>query len=147
MGDLERALDDYRHALVLAPFPGHFVCPQLWFLQMQQGKKELANQELTGWLKKAIGDTNYVAEAELYKFLLSQVSETKFLARVKRGDTRNARWERCSAWYYAGKKRLLEGDKATAAEYFRNCVATKERDVIGYRAALGELRNLNKQNK
>ena len=46
------------------------------------------------------------------------------------------------AWYYAGLKRLLNGDKAGAAEAFRKAVAAGEKTTNGNDFAEAELKDL-----
>ena len=48
----------------------------------------------------------------------------------------------CEVWYYAGLKRLLNGEKACAAEAFRKGVATGEKTTKEYDLAEAELKDL-----
>ena len=50
------------------------------------------------------------------RFLLDQISEFDFLGGATSSDMEKNRAQHCEAWYYAGMKRLLAGDKNTAAD-------------------------------
>ena len=50
----------------------------------------------------------------------------------------------CEAWFYAGMKKLLGGDKAAAANYFKKCLATEQKDFTEYLLAEAELKALEK---
>ena len=43
------------------------------------------------------------------------------------------------AWYYAGSKRLILGDKAAAATYFEKCVAVDAPRLVEAASAAAEL--------
>ena len=55
-------------------------------------------------------------------------------------DAEKQRGRQCEAWYYAGMKRLLDGDKAAAADSFRQCLATGKGTFAEYDFAAAELR-------
>jgi tetratricopeptide (TPR) repeat protein len=57
-------------------------------------------------------------------FLIDQLTETELLAAAKNADLKTEVEGLCSAYFYAGSKRLFAGDKATAADYFRKSIAT-----------------------
>ena len=48
----------------------------------------------------------------------------------------------CHAWFYAGMKKLLAGDKKAAADYFRKCLATDQKTLTEYEMASTELKAL-----
>jgi lipoprotein NlpI len=49
------------------------------------------------------------------------------------------RWMLSGACFYAGEKKLLDGDEAAALEFFRKCVATKDVKSLEYFFAKKEL--------
>lgn len=53
-----------------------------------------------------------------------------------------ARGHQCEAWFYAGLKHLLAGDKNIAVKDFRKCLATNARNYDEYNRAVIELKKL-----
>ena len=48
----------------------------------------------------------------------------------------------CEAWFYAGMKRLAAGDKRTAIELFKKCLATDQKTFVEFGLAATELKML-----
>jgi lipoprotein NlpI len=48
----------------------------------------------------------------------------------------------CEAWFYAGIKRLAAGDKRTAIELFKKCLATDQKTFVEFGLAATELNML-----
>jgi lipoprotein NlpI len=48
----------------------------------------------------------------------------------------------CQAYFYAGTKHLIEGDKKTAETYFKKCLATDKVDSTEFWSAEAELKFL-----
>jgi lipoprotein NlpI len=74
--------------------------------------------------------------------LLGKVPEADLFAAAKSPDPHKERCRLCEAWFYAGMKRLLGGDKAAAAADFQKCLATGEKTFSEYRFAAAELKAL-----
>ena len=62
--------------------------------------------------------------SKIGRLLLDQISESDFLGGATSSDVEKDRAQHCEAWYYTGMKRLLAGDKKTAADYFNKCLRT-----------------------
>jgi lipoprotein NlpI len=77
-------------------------------------------------------------------FLLDRMDEAALLAAAADPNAEKQLGQQCEAWYYAGMKRLLAGDKPAAAERFRKCLATEKRTFVEYQAAQAELKALEK---
>ena len=75
-------------------------------------------------------------------FLIGGISEPKFLAAALDGNKRTDEVQHCEAWFYAGTKRLVLGDKTTAKEYFEKCRAFDMKGLLEWGSALAELRLL-----
>jgi lipoprotein NlpI len=86
------------------------------------------------WLSKIAG------------FLTGQIAETDLLKAAEDVKAKKNAEEHCEAYYYAGAKRLMEGDNAAAAGLFEKCVATDVRNYLEYRAAAEDLRFLGGSN-
>jgi lipoprotein NlpI len=74
--------------------------------------------------------------------LLGKVAEAELFAAAKSTDENKEREQFCDAWYYTGMKRLFGGDKKTAADYFRKCLATEHKGSLEYDGAQAELKAL-----
>ncbi len=70
------------------------------------------------------------------------MSEKDLVAAADSGEEKKRPEQQCEAWYYAGLKRLLNGDKAGATEAFRKAVATGEKTTNEYDFAEAELKDL-----
>jgi lipoprotein NlpI len=74
--------------------------------------------------------------------LAGQVTEADFLKAATSVDKAKDAEQHCEAYYFAGTKRLLDGDKATAQDYFEKCVATGVKNFTEYQSAVAELKRL-----
>ena len=86
------------------------------------------------------------AESFHGRFLLYQISESDLLVGATSPDVEKDRAQHCEAWYYAGMKRLLAGDKKTAADCFDKCLGTQENTFDEYMLAKAELKSLGTTN-
>jgi len=84
--------------------------------------------------------------SEIGRFLLDPLNESDFLGGATSADMEKDRAQHCEAWYYAGMKRLLAGDKKTAALYFNKCLGTQEKNFDEYNLAQAELKSLGTTN-
>lgn len=114
----------------------------LWVIAAQKGQKEAADQNLSNYFNSrpsALHDdwTSHIAD-----FLLDRLSEAGFLSAASSPEPKKNQAQQCEAWYYAGTKRLLSGDKSTASKYFRNCLTTNQTTFMEYTLAREELRTL-----
>jgi lipoprotein NlpI len=70
------------------------------------------------------------------------MSEAEFLRAAGYGAARDQAGLQCEAWFYAGMKRLVAGDAATARKYLQKSVASGQKDYDEYNFAASELRIL-----
>jgi lipoprotein NlpI len=84
--------------------------------------------------------------SKIAQFLLDQISETELLAGATSSDVEKDRARHCEAWYYAGMKRLLTGDKKAAADCFDKCLRMQENTFDEYMLARAELKSLETTN-
>ncbi len=76
------------------------------------------------------------------KFLLGQITEDELFAAAKTASPVEMTGQLCEAWFYAGKKKSLAGDRQSAASYFRKCLQTGRMDFEEYAFAKAELKVL-----
>jgi tetratricopeptide (TPR) repeat protein len=146
-GDSSAALKSFRKAMDLAPQSryGRF---QIWIIRSKAGEMLQATEELNkDWpLSAPFSGRNW--SNIIRSFLAGRLTEADFLQAVEKDDgygepDRNSRL--CEAAYYAGIKRLINGDKAGAASLFLRSLATGKKDFEEYRQARTELSLLQKQ--
>ena len=147
-GDFEGALSDLIHCDELAP-PGEsrdYAHLYSWLVRVRKGQTVEANRELAAYLGNRPNTTGADWVSKIGRFLLDQISETEFVAGAASSDVEKDRARHCEAWYYAGMKRLLAGDKKTAAECFDKCLGTQENSFDEYMLARAELKSLEATN-
>jgi len=75
-------------------------------------------------------------------FLLGKSTETDLVESASASDPDRTQEQLCEAWYYAGMKRLLSGDKNRAADAFRHCMETNRTRFVEYVLGKSELASL-----
>jgi lipoprotein NlpI len=151
--DLGGALADYTRAIELEaddrssvssvkPSPlADYAELHIWLVRKRLGQAGAANQELSTYLQKRGKPNDWTSVIGAY--LVGQAAEEKLFAAAESTDKEKDRGQHCQAWFYAGMKKLLEGDKKTASDYFQKCLATDETIYPEFALAAAELRNLN----
>jgi len=109
---------------------------------MNGSHRRLYARYLASNMDKRIDGTKDDWGSKVANFLFAKISEAEFLTAAASTDVNIERAKRCQAFFYAGMKRLLDGDKSTAADYFRKCLATEVNDTAHYEFAQSELRAL-----
>ncbi len=116
----------------------------VWTAQAQLGHKNQANQDLAAFLAgqdpPAPGDW----PSKIAAFFLNRITEADLLATANASDAAVRSGNLCEAWYYAGMKQLVVGDKHKATDCFRKCMATKQVNFSEYQSAQLELKSLEK---
>jgi tetratricopeptide (TPR) repeat protein len=111
----------------------------LWLISKMQASKLDADQELSDALENNWNTSTDDFTAKTAAFLLGRVTESDYLASANSSDADTDAAQHCQAWYFAGMKRLLMGDKGTAADYFQKCLATGKKDFCEYILAKAQL--------
>src|SRR5215470_3596702 len=142
-GDLKGAIDDINGAIERNDqdfYPRLF----LWLMRSRLGETDAANIELAAFLDKHRNVTQEEWTSKVAGYLLGNVSEANLFAAAKSSDAKKERGLFCEAWFFAGMRKLLGGDEATAADYFRKCIATGQTNFVEYQLAQSELKALTK---
>jgi lipoprotein NlpI len=109
---------------------------------MRMGETNAANADLTAYLDKRTNAARGDWVSKIAGYLLGKVSETDFFTAAKSVNERTELQQLCQAWFYAGMKKLLVGDKIAAGHCFGKSVSTEEKMVFEYPMAEAELKAL-----
>ncbi|MDB6023037.1 MAG: Lipoprotein NlpI, partial [Pedosphaera sp.] len=130
------ARQDYRRYCELNPSDASYPSFFIWLIHARGGERAAADKELSACLDKLRKGDYGPWQKKIGALLLDRLGEAEFLRAAHVRDT----GEQCEAWYYAGMKRQLAGDLATAKDYFQKCVATARKDFFEYNFAAAELK-------
>ncbi|MEK7466406.1 MAG: hypothetical protein AAB074_03235 [Planctomycetota bacterium] len=72
------------------------------------------------------------------------LAEPELLAAARHANPKTESGQVCLAYFYAGSKHLLAGDKTVARDYFQKVVATNQKDYLQHTSAAAELKALGK---
>jgi lipoprotein NlpI len=147
-GDPASAIADYNRVTELAPKYADayrdYARLFIWLIRARQGETEAANKELSTYLDKRQKATPSDWFFEVAGYLLGKASEADLFAAAVSPDAKKGSEQHCEAWFYAGMKKLVNGDKDAAANYFHKCLATQQKDVTEFQLAQSELKALGK---
>jgi lipoprotein NlpI len=131
-------LDDFRKVLELdsSHDSARF---RIWLIRARQGDAEAATTELRTYLADRFPGKPDDWIAKIGRFLAGQLAEPDFLAAAKNADHKKEAGQLCAAYFYAGSKRLVADDKATAMDYFQKSIATDQNALLEYTGAVAEL--------
>jgi len=138
--DWRGAEADLRQFFVINRGDPDYARLYLWLAQGRQGKKAEADKELSEYLNHSRGMRPGDWPEQIGQFLLGKRTERDFLAAVTAPDAEAQKGRLCEAWFYAGEKRLVEGDGKGARECFRQCLATGKTDFVEYQLAAAGLK-------
>ena len=138
------ALVDFRSACELLRNRRNedYVRLSIWLVRARVGETEAANKELTAYLGKRGNAAPGDWIPNVAGHLVGNVSEADLFAAAKSPDSNKERGQLCEAWFYAGMKKLVSGDKGVAEDYLKKCIATQETTFTEYEYAEAELKKL-----
>jgi lipoprotein NlpI len=120
---------------------------RIWLIQARGGDPALANSELQTYLDGIRGQRSKEWQLNVGLFLTGQMSETGlFQAADAAADPKQINLHHCDAWFYAGSKQLIQGNKILAAEYFQKCLLLAAKDLQAFRGAASEMKFLQAAN-
>ena len=138
------ALAGYRRFCELSESGQDYPRLSIWLIRARLGETEAASKELSTYFGKRQKATPSDWFSKVAGHLLGKVSEADLFAAAASPDAKKDSEQHCEAWFYAGMKKLFSGDKETAANYFRKCQATKQKDFTEFQLAQSELKALGK---
>jgi hypothetical protein len=133
------ALADFRNSCELGSDSQDYSCYRVWLIRARSGEKEAATRELEAYLERRKAGKPDDWPSKVGRFLAGHLTEADFLNAAADTNVRIDREQHCEAYFYVGSKRLVEGDKTAAANYFKKCVATDVKQFGEYQSAEAEL--------
>ena len=118
----------------------------LWLVRARLGEQAAATKELQDYWDNRKTGTPDDWPSKISSLLTGQLTEPNFLKTAENADKKKDGEQHCEAYFYAGSKRLIEGDKATATDYFEKCLATGMKTFTEYKSAVAELKYLKADN-
>jgi len=141
--DFTNALADFKKAWQLKSQTPDYSHYRAWLIRARWGEAPAATQELATYLQYRTNGKPGDWSSTVGRFLAGQISEDDFLKAAENPNAQTGREQRCEAWFYAGTKRLIAGDTATAADDFKKCLATGVVSFEEYTSAEAELKRMN----
>lgn len=136
------ALADFKKAWQLKSQTPDYSHYRAWLIRARWGEAPAATQELATYLQYRTNGKPGDWSSTVGRFLAGQISEDDFLKAAENPNAQTGREQRCEAWFYAGTKRLIAGDTATAADDFKKCLATGVVSFEEYTSAEAELKRM-----
>jgi lipoprotein NlpI len=137
-----KALADLQKACELDPQDQDYASFYLWLIRARLGDQEAATGELHTYLENRKTGKPDDWPSKVGRYLTGQLSESDFCNAAENADKKKNDEQYCEAYFYAGSKRLIEGDKTAAAGYFEKCLSTGVQNFYEYRSAALELKYL-----
>lgn len=138
------ALVDFRKSCELnsdAKIQDYSRC-YIWFIRARLGEQDSATKELQAYLNNRKTGTSNEWPPNIARLLTGQLTEPDFFKAAENSDQQTNKRQHCEAYFYAGSKRLIEGDKTAATDYFEKCLAMECKEVDEYNSAAAELKSL-----
>ena len=136
------ALADFRKACELDAKAQDYSYFRIWLIRSNAGEQEAVTEELQTYLDNRKTGKPDDWPSKVGHFLTGQLVESDFFKATENTNQKKDNEQRCEAYFYAGSKRLIAGDKTTATDYFEKCLATDVKTFSEYRSAAAELKFL-----
>ncbi|MFI5361991.1 MAG: tetratricopeptide repeat protein [Elusimicrobiota bacterium] len=136
------ALEDYRKVCELTPSHQDYARLRIWLIRARTGERAAADAELSRFLaEKDVPGQEWLRD--IGAFLLARESDADQLAKLVSSIALQADpGRRGVVYFFAGTKRLIDGDKAAAVEILKECLATGRKGKQSYRSATLELKRI-----
>jgi tetratricopeptide (TPR) repeat protein len=145
MSQFTPALENLRKAVEIDSrlYYAHF---GIWILRARMGERDEATKELRASMKAWDDDERSKWSLCIGRFLTGEMTESNLLTQATESAVRvtDEPSQKCEALYFAGMKRLIDGDKIGATDLFEKCVASGEDNDEQYFSAKAEFQKLKK---
>jgi tetratricopeptide (TPR) repeat protein len=144
-GRLGNALADLKRFSELAPRDPAADNARIyqWVIATETNANGDADAELSTAMLNDWNSTPEDLTSKIGGFLLGHMSEADLIANAAAPDPARAAGQYCRVWYFAGMKRLLNGETPTASSYFQKSMQTGQKDLPEYGYARAEWESLN----
>jgi lipoprotein NlpI len=118
----------------------------LWLSRARSGEAEAASANLASFAvqrEAALPPGSW--RPKLARFLSGTLTDADLLKAADEGPFDERPYQGCQANFYAGSKKIVAGDAATAKTYLEACLATRQTNTFEYRSARAELARLAKK--
>jgi lipoprotein NlpI len=119
---------------------------RIWLIRARLGEQDSATKELQTYLQNRKAQKPEDWPLKVGRFLAGELPEPDLFKAAEAPDKKGDDGRLCDVWFYAGSKRLIEGDKTTAMDYFAKCLATNMKTFQDYLSAEAELKYLQTTN-
>jgi tetratricopeptide (TPR) repeat protein len=114
----------------------------LWVIDAEQNLQQKADDALSYALLNTWNSTPEDLTSKIAAFLAGHIREDELITDASAPDPTLEPGRFCRAWYFAGVKRLVSGDTATALAYFQKSLATGQKDCSEYLFAQAQIVSL-----
>jgi HEAT repeat protein len=142
MHNFSAALADFRKSCELGSEVQDYSYYRIWLIRARSGEKEAATQELVSYLKNCKAQNPPDWPLQIGLFLTGQITEADFFKAAADTNSQTGREQHCEVYFYAASKRLIENDKAGAADFLKKCLGTGVTTFEEYHSAEAELKVL-----
>jgi lipoprotein NlpI len=138
----KEGLDDFQKFLSFSKSPDDKLYTHLyiWLIRARQGETAAASKELKSFLNAKKTPNEWAGK--IAAFLLGEVPEAQLLTAAEDKDENRALEKKTEAYFYAGMKHLIDGDKNGARERLQKVADFKHPDFVEARSAVAELQAL-----
>jgi tetratricopeptide (TPR) repeat protein len=140
-GAWKEALADYRKSF---EFDYDYARVGVWLSRSWLNERDDATKELSRYLADRKTGKPDDWPSKVLRLLTGELREADFLKAAESTDAKTDREQKCEAYYYAGSRRLLEGDKSGARALFQKCLDTRVTEYNEYTSAAAELKRIDK---
>lgn len=150
------ALTDFKTAYELGTRVRGNVQFYIWLIRTRLGQRDKATEELQRYFKEwqsreadgnLPGSKEKLWHQKIADFLADRIAQAELLHSAESQSKKIAKINKCDAYFYAGMKRLIEGDKETAIAYLQQSIETKQYWKFEYHSAVAEVKRLHSTKK
>jgi tetratricopeptide (TPR) repeat protein len=143
-GSWKDALADYRKSCEFDPSNQDYSRFCVWLTRSRINERDEATKELARYFAERKTGPPDDWQSKIARLLTGDLSEADFLKAADSKDSKVDREQKCEAYFYAGSRRLIDGDKIGAKDLFQKCLETRVMDFSEYTSAAAELKRLGK---
>ena len=114
----------------------------LWLIATEQNPKGTADRDLTAQLHNDWNSPPEDLTSKIGNFLAGHMKESELIANAASPDPTHEPGQYCEVWYFAGMKRLFNGDTTRAISHFQKSLATNQKNVREYIFSQAQLKAL-----